>query len=152
MNQFKPLMKTLPPLSLLAALLLVGGCASTPQSRIQANPEIFAAVPESQQAKVQAGQVAKGMGHNAVFIAWGRPSGVKSASDDSETWLYAYSTPIYSSGGFYGGYGGGYGYGRRCGWGGWVGPVVVGYDTRIYAKVVFHKGRVTYWERLSGTR
>ncbi|MEM7144816.1 MAG: hypothetical protein AAF591_06750 [Verrucomicrobiota bacterium] len=141
-------MKPIHTLPLLLALAFLANCASTPQTRIQANPEIYASIPDSQKAKVQTGQIAKGMGYNAVFIAWGRPSGVKSASDDSETWIYAYSYPIYSSGFYYGGYG----YGRRCGWGGWVGPVVIGYDTRIYAKVVFKHGRVTYWERLSGIR
>jgi hypothetical protein len=148
MNHQHPLRKSLRALLLLAPLLIFGGCASTPQSRIQANPEIFAEVPAIQQAQVQRGELTKGMGHQAAFIAWGRPSGVKSASDGSETWLYASSSPIYASGGYYGGWG----YGRRCGWSGWSGPVVVGYDTRIYAKIVFKNDRVTYWERVSGMR
>jgi hypothetical protein len=145
MNPHQPLKQVLRAFPLLAALLVLGGCASTPQSRIQSNPEVFAQIPAGEQAKAQLGEVAKGMGHEAVFIAWGKPSGVKSASDGSETWLYAYSSPVYASGPYLGGWG----YGRRCGWGGWTGPVVVAYDTRIYAKVVFNNGRVTYWERLS---
>ena len=52
-----------------AGAMLVGGCQSTPESRISANPQSFAQVPADQQGLVRAGQVSLGMSMEAVKLA-----------------------------------------------------------------------------------
>ena len=126
---------------LLAALLFVGGCAMTPQMRIQHNPEAYAALSESHRALVQQGKIAKGMTREAVYLAWGRATAIKESSSGRETWLFATYYPVYTSGYWGGGpycYGHGYHY-----WG----PRVAYYEGYIARKVVFENGRVSYWER-----
>jgi hypothetical protein len=74
-----------------AAALVLANCASTPQSRIAKNPEIYNALPADQKALVSQGRIAEGLPKGGVFLAWGRPNAVRAGSDKgkkSERWFY----------------------------------------------------------------
>lgn len=136
-------------------LLLVSCVPSTPQTRIQQNPGKFSALSEKHRSLVEQGQIARGMSTDAVYLAWGDPSGVFQGSKEgksSERWDYAGSRPVYTTG-FYGSYGYGpyYGHGHhgRYGYSGLgfgVGPEVAYVPYRV-ASVWFVNNRVDAWER-----
>jgi hypothetical protein len=103
-----------------AGALFFGGC-STPESRISKNPDLYHSLPARQQQLVAQGQIAPGMGRNAVWLAWGAPEQKVNGyarGNATESWVY-FTTTTYP-------YGYGYGYG---GWGypywGWGGGVAV---------------------------
>lgn len=81
--------KTFAPL---LALALCAGCAtSTVESRIKERPAAYDALPDEQKSLVSEGQIRIGMGTDAVFIAWGKPSQIlESESDQGHfvTWVY----------------------------------------------------------------
>lgn len=131
--------------------LLVSSCVpSTPQTRIQQHPELFAALAPKDQQLVQQGTLAKGMSPDAVLLAWGPPAqrveGFQ-AGKVSECWNYAGAYPVYSQS-FYGGYSYGYGrYGRHhYPYGAGFGPEVT-YVPYRKATVWFVDHRVDAWER-----
>ncbi|MEI8038162.1 MAG: hypothetical protein WCJ14_07205 [Verrucomicrobiota bacterium] len=144
-------------------LWLTACVPSTPQTRIQENPRQFSALNAKQQALIQQGQICRGMPTEAVYLAWGRPSGSFQGSQDgkaTERWDYAGLHPVQTTS-FYGGYGygdfggyggyGRYGYGR---YGRYGGPVVgFGYGPQVAyvpyrtASVWFIDQRVDAWER-----
>jgi hypothetical protein len=140
-------------LLILAAGGLFASCApSTPQTRIQQNPARFEALPASERALVESGEISRGMSREAVELSWGRPSGRFEGSRDgkiTERWDYlgsrpVHSTQIYSTVGIgYGRYGGRYypysGYG--------IAPEVT-YLPYRRATVWFVGGRVDSWETL----
>lgn len=141
--------------ALLAASLLIGACApSTPQARIEANPEKFARLTTTQKSLVQEGKIARGMPKDGVLIAWGTPASRFEGYENrrsTERWSYAGSRPVYTTG-FYGGYYDywGYGYGRRYSPYGYrfaVAPEVV-YVPYTRATVTFVNDRVDSWERV----
>jgi hypothetical protein len=85
-----PLRLSLPLLALLLALLLAG-CASTPDSRIHRNPEIFDALPVAAQARIRGGQIDLGFSPEMVRLAFGEPHRVltrTSPAGTSDVWLY----------------------------------------------------------------
>jgi len=133
--------------ALTAGLLLVSCAPSTPQARIQREPEKFAALSENHKNLVQQGQIGRGMPADAVYLAWGRPSNVFLGSKNQKTterWDYAGSRPIYFTG-FYGAYGP-YGYSPSLGFGSGFGPDVAYIPHRL-ASVWFLNNRVDSWER-----
>lgn len=142
-------------LSLLSAGLLLASCVpSTPQTRIQQNPQKFEALGENHRSLVQQGQIARGMTRDAVYLAWGAPAGTFQGSKHgkmTERWDYVGSRPVYSTT-FYGAYGYGHGpyglYGRYgySGLGYGLGPEVAYVPYRI-ASVWFVNSRVDSWER-----
>lgn len=78
-------------LALLALGLGLGGCASTPERRIQQNPEMFEALPAEVQDTVRAGEVEIGYTPEMVFLALGPPDRkVKRRTDkeEREIWIY----------------------------------------------------------------
>ena len=138
--------------ALSTALLLVSCVPSTPQARIQREPEKFATLSKNHQSLVQQGQISRGMSPNAVYLAWGGPSRVFQGSKNgnaTERWDYAGSQPVYLTG-FYGSYGGPYGHHGHYGYSGlgfgW-GPDVAYIPYRI-ASVWFLNSRVDSWERV----
>jgi len=148
--------------SLFAALALglsFTSCVpSTPQTRIQQDPRKFAALSTKEQSLVQQGQISRGMSPDAVYLAWGSPSGSFQGSNDgklTERWDYVGVRPVQTTA-FYGsyGYGGHYGYrgygpyGRHGGTmiGVGFGPEVAYLPYRV-ASVWFINQRVDAWER-----
>ncbi len=138
----------------IALCALVGACASsTPQSRIEASPEKFAALTSKQKEQVKEGRIDRGMPKDGVLLAWGTPAGHYEGSKEgrfTERWDYAGSRPVFTNtfgGGFYDYWG--YGYGRRYSPYGYTftaGPEIV-YVPYTKASVTFVKGRVDSWER-----
>lgn len=83
------------PFSFPAALVVVAlaGCAtpSTVATRRTERTAAYSALPETERALVDQGQIRSGMGEDAVYIAWGRPAQVLKSGDASgerTTWLY----------------------------------------------------------------
>lgn len=79
----------------LAVVLLAGasfwaGC-STPESRIRAQPALFASLAPSDQEKIKSGQVAVGFSQEMVKLALGDPDRIwvrTDASGTNEVWSY----------------------------------------------------------------
>jgi hypothetical protein len=128
--------------------VVFSGCATTPDSRISAHPDVFAQLTPQQQALVRAGQVSIGMDMGAVKLALGDPDSVTfrtNANGQTQVWHYV-SYGYYDGMYLYGGpYWGPYGR-RRGGWGGWGGgwypyaggPVTI-YD---HFRIEFKDGKV----------
>lgn len=140
-------------LAAIVAGLVFPACApSTPQSRIERNPELFAALSKKEQSLVQQGQISRGMPPDAVVLAWGPPDQRFEGSRDSkptERWDFLGSRPVQSPnhfGAFRSGFGGSgrFGY-PGAGFG--VGPDIVFIPYRR-ASVWFVNQRVDSWERI----
>jgi len=135
----------------IAAGLAFASCApSTPQARIEKNPQAFSALSRKHQDLVKQGQLARGMSADAVNLAWGNADQRYEGSRDgkpAERWDYLGSRPVYSTDLFmgYGPYG--YGpYGPYSNYGYGIGPDVAFVPYRI-GSVWFVGGRVDSWER-----
>jgi outer membrane protein assembly factor BamE (lipoprotein component of BamABCDE complex) len=138
-------MKTLLLFSL-PLFALLASCSSTPQSRIQKNPQLFQNLTPKQQSQVSQGQIDQGMSQSAVYLAMGNPDGKIRGNRDGrsfERWDYTMLIPVYTSG--FGGYYGG-GYHGRCGFYGGYYPTVTYIPTRG-SSIYFNKGTVAGWER-----
>lgn len=137
----------------LTAILLSSCAPSTPQARIDRNPQVFASLEKKEQQLVQQGQLSRGMSADAVKLAWGEPAERFEGSKNSrrtERWDYTGSRPIYTTNVF-GGYGYGYGYspygpGRYSTVGFGVGPEIAYVPYRV-ASVWFVSNKVDSWER-----
>jgi hypothetical protein len=93
--------------ALLATLLL--SCASSPDSRIEENQELFDSYPPEVQARLSEGKVAVGDNEDRVYMALGDPNETTvQVTEQGETlmWGYTKSRPGFSIG--IGGGGGGY--------------------------------------------
>jgi hypothetical protein len=141
----------------LSAVILASCVPSTPESRIAAQPAMFEGLPAKQKELVRQGHIDKGMGTDAVYLAWGKASREYDGSEGGAAtlrWDYNGSMPVYSDNAFGSyGYGWGYGYGRYGRYGaypyygvGW-GPEVT-YVPYRRASVLFHNGKVFSWERV----
>ena len=122
-------MKTSKLYLVLGALLIAAGLAgcSTPATRIEKNPEVFARLTAAQQDLIKKGQVAVGFDQEMVKLALGDPDRVLSRTDASgtaEVWSYVtYDSddgfPLYR--GFYH---------RYYGWGDPLYPYYMSYPSR----------------------
>ena len=125
------------------------GCAATPQTRVQKNPEMLSRLSPADQILVMRGTLRDGMSRDAVFLAWGRPDSVSYGSESgrqTETWRYATLQPVYHHGlglGF--GYGGGFHHGRHF-YPGLSMNLTPHYVPRTTSVVRFRNGRVVAWE------
>jgi hypothetical protein len=85
----------------LAAVVLTG-CASTPASRIERNPQVFATFAPEVQERVRRGIVAIGDTPEVVRLALGEPARVVERLDErtgaSEVWLFVREAPRFSFG------------------------------------------------------
>ncbi len=147
-------------LALVAALFFVQ-CSSTPKTRIEKNPQMFAKLSAHDRQLVTHGLIREGMERDAVFLAWGRPTAVSvgvNRGRESENWTYEGQRPIRSmstSMGFgYGGFGyGGFGYPGFGGFGpyGYGGYPMMGSGTSVTyipytaGTADFVGGRVVSW-------
>ena len=80
--------KTILPLALCA---LLAACASTPESRIAQNPELFDSLGVAEQAQIRAGRVQPGFTPDMVRLALGAPTRVLTRATPDATvlvWLY----------------------------------------------------------------
>ena len=126
--------------------LLLAGCASTPQTRIEKNPAAYNALPASQKNLVVQGMIKEGMSTDAVYIAWGSPSAITRGSKGGkrqEKWVYngyhaVWTDPYCGGFGYYGGYRGYYG--RHI----YYAPTV-DYIPVVQRIVTFTNGYVTEW-------
>jgi hypothetical protein len=136
-------MKTLLRLLALAGgLALLAGC-STPQTRINQNPEAFARLTPEQQQLIKEGKVAIGFDMSMVKLAIGDPDHVKIRTDrNGEREVWSYVTYEGDDGMLlYRGYYHRYYYGG----GGPFYPYYLAYPARReheHFRVVFHEGRV----------
>lgn len=78
---------------LAVVLLVVGlaGCATTPEKRIQQNPEAFEALPPDVQENVREGRVEIGYTPETVFLALGAPDRKttrRTEDGEREIWIY----------------------------------------------------------------
>jgi len=141
-------MKTL-FLAACAGLFFVSCAPSTPQTRIEREPQKFEALSEKHRDLVRQGQIERGMPPDAVYLAWGPPARSFQGSKNNrltERWDYVGSRPVYHTG-FHGSYGRFHGPYRRHGyWGGGWGPEVAYVPYRI-GSVWFIDNRVDSWER-----
>ena len=134
-----------PSLATLACLLLAS-CASTPQTRIERYPGMYTSLSTKHQQAVNEGRLVEGMNRDAVYLAWGRPAGIKegsSAGQEIEKWRYTGLRPVYVRNV---GFGYGYGYGRYCD-PHYFGGTGVDYVPYTNAVVEFRNGKVIGWER-----
>lgn len=137
----------------LAGLFFVSCAPSTPQARIDRQPQVFASLSRTHQEQVRRGEVAKGMPPEAVLLAWGAPDQRFEGSKNSrrtERWDYTSTRPVYTTN-YFGSYGYGYspyhGYGTYSSLGYGLGPDVAYVPFRS-ASVWFAGNRVDSWERL----
>ena len=139
--------------TLLSALLLATGFAvlagcSTPQSRINDNPAVFARLTPEQQQMIKEGKVAIGFDQAMVKLALGDPDRVRERTDASGTSeIWSYVTYEGDDGMLlYRGYYHRYFYG----WGDPFYPYYLAYPTRReheHFRVVFREGRVVQIEQ-----
>jgi hypothetical protein len=122
----------------LIAVFALGGCASSPESRIKKEQAAFEAMPVEEQAKIKAGEVAVGFTPLQVTLARGKPDRMgkrTSASGQEEVWTYE-RRPSGLSVGL--GVGGGSG-----GLGGGVGVSSGGRAPEVELRVIFTGGVVS---------
>jgi hypothetical protein len=121
--------------------LLSGCAASSIESRIRERAVAYAGLPSEQKAAVNLGQIRHGMDADAAYIAWGKPSEIRSDGAVT-TWLYReqrlqehQSITIYEA--------------RAR-----SGSAIVPEETRVLyphevlrAKIIFENGRIKEWQR-----
>ena len=142
-----------------AAVLFVQCSSSTPKTRIEKNPQMYAKLNQKEQHLVTHGLICEGMGRDAVFLAWGRPDSVSVGVDrgrESESWTYEGQRPVRSMsmgmgmgmgmGGWgpygYGGWGP-YGFGGFPYWSNGTSVTYVPYTSGV---AEFVGGRVVSWK------
>lgn len=78
-------------IALLALALLGCATSNTPEKRREERPAAYAALTADLRLLVDNGQIKVGMGVDAVYIAWGKPSQVLESENERgkvTTWLY----------------------------------------------------------------
>ena len=71
-------------------LVLAAGC-STPETRIQKNPDVFSRLPPAQQDMIRKGQVGLGFDETMVRLALGEPDRIRtrvSSAGATVVWIY----------------------------------------------------------------
>lgn len=79
------------------ALIVCTGC-STPESRIEKDPALYASFPPDVQASVKQGKIDIGFTQNMVYVAWGKPDTKKDVIDEKgkrEVWIYLGSRQVF---------------------------------------------------------
>jgi hypothetical protein len=134
--------KILPAFVLAGLIALVSGCTS-PTSRINENPELFARLTPEQQELIKQGRVAIGFDKDMVHLALGDPDHIRIRTDaqgEAEVWSYVtYEADngmlLYT----------GYYHRRFYGRGRMIYPYYMAYPSRReheHFRVIFRNGRV----------
>ncbi|MCB1121787.1 MAG: hypothetical protein KJT03_09580 [Verrucomicrobiae bacterium] len=113
-------MKTL-FIGMLAGAVLLGGCVSTPQSRVEENKDLFESFTAAQKETILKGEVDLGFTPEMVLMAAGTPdrkAKKRSNLGTTEVWTYYRFQPRPISGYGYGGYHGYFTYNSY--YGSWV--------------------------------
>lgn len=143
-------MKILLTLASAALAVTLVSCSSTPTSRIQKHPELYAPLSDKHKELVSKGRIDRGMTQPAVYLAMGHPDSKFSGQrygKAHERWNYNVYMPVYTHGFHpYFGYGRGC-YGRFGHLGGYYQPSVH-YVPRLGASVNFENGKVTGWKTI----
>lgn len=143
-------MRTLvrPTLAILA-LLVLAGCASTPQSRAARHPESFNRLPPAVQERVLEGQIALGDDEETVLLALGVPSRrVERLAAKGRTEIWIYERP-----GLEAGFGFGLGHwGRHTRHGVHIETTLPPRRRELWCRVEFQDGRVMRIDSASGDR
>jgi hypothetical protein len=90
-----------PRIVLVALLLALAGCTTTPADRVAQNRPAFDTWPAEVQARVRAGQVAVGFTEEQVRMALGAPERVITRTTEkgvSMVWAYRHRGPRFSFG------------------------------------------------------
>lgn len=135
------------PLALVASLLFLAGCASTPDQRIGRAQAEYNQLPPTVQQQIRAGQVDIGFTETMVWMALGEPARKVervSAEGVTQVWYYARQAPRMTFGFGFGSYG------RRSGFGTSVSTSTGGYYDDEAMRVEFIGGRVTRVEYRKG--
>jgi hypothetical protein len=75
----------------LPLLLLLSGCASTPEKRIEQNQSYFDSLPVAAQARIRGGQIDLGFNPDMVRLALGEPQRQlvrRTPEGDTDIWAY----------------------------------------------------------------
>ena len=140
-TNLKPMWLTL---GLVTAALGCGGCATTPESRVEQNASAVASWPAEVQAQVRVGKVAIGFTAEQVRVALGEPDRALKRTDASgvrDVWVYFDNRPGFSFGvGVSSG-------GRGSGAGGGVSVGSGGRHERERMRLTFENGKVSAIEQ-----
>lgn len=143
-------MKALSYIILASLAAILSSCSSTPASRIQKNPGLYASLSPKHQRMVRQGRIDRGMTKPAVYLAMGHPDTKFSGQRDGKTqdrWDYDVYVPVYSHGfSPYYGYGRGY-YGHHGFTGIYFHPTVH-YVPRRGTSIYFKSHKVSGWSRI----
>ena len=132
---------------LLLPVLLLVGCASTPDQRISRAQAEYNQLPPAVQQQIRAGQVDIGFTETMVWMALGEPARKVervSAEGVAQVWYYTRSAPRFSFGVGVGSYG------RRSAFGTSVSTSTGGYYDDEAMRVEFLGGRVARVEYRRG--
>lgn len=122
-------------------------CTSTIESRIQEHPTMYSALTGQEKKAVSNGLILRGMSQDAVYLAWGRPSGIKEGNSNGapmEKWRYSSLMPIMSQRFLYNDYHSYHHY-EHCS--PFYHSTNVGYIPYTSAIVEFENNKVKSWEQ-----
>ena len=134
-------------LYLIFLTLLICNCNSTIESRIQNNPQLYSALTGPEKKAVSKGLIIKGMSQDAVYLAWGRPSGIierNSYGKSIEKWRYSSLMPVVNQNFLYNDY---HYYHHYDHCSPFYHSTNVGYVPYTSAVVEFENQKVTSWEQ-----
>lgn len=136
-----------PRLLVLLPLLLLAGCATTPDQRIAQNQAAFAQFPTEVQQNIRAGRVDVGYTEAMVRLALGEPDRRferVEAAGRTDVWVYRYRAPRFSFGFGIGSYG------RHTSTAVGVSTSTGGYGDDEALRVEFQQGRVVRIDHRKG--
>ena len=127
--------------------LFICNCTSTIESRIENNPQLYSALTGQEKKAVSKGLIIRGMSQGAVYIAWGKPSGIMEKNSNGKTlekWRYSSLMPVMSQSFLYNDYHYYHGY-DHCS--PFYHSTNVGYIPYTSAVVEFENNKVVSWEQ-----